>query len=113
MRYHPGLAVGHIYGHGRIEAAGVTCGPPQDNHAAENPETETELDPKSTDNLDDGADSDDPEFGLDNLEDDLGDDEERNDSEGEEEYGDHYEEEEEELQMSMYDMYGPVGVSLP
>jgi hypothetical protein len=105
MRYHSGLAVGHIDGHVRTEAVGATRGSPQDNHATENPETETELDLKSTDHLD----SDDPEFDLDNFEDDLGDDNEGNDGEGEEEDEVDYEEND-ELQMSMYDMYGPIGV---
>jgi hypothetical protein len=107
MRYHSGLAVGHIDGNVRTEAVGATCGSPQDNHATENPETETELDLKSTDHLD-SSDSDDSEFGLDNFEDDLGDDNEGNDGEGEEE--DEVDHEDDELQMSMYDMYGPIGV---
>jgi len=87
---------------------GATRRSPQDNHATENPETETELDLESTDHLD-GSDSNDLEFDLNNFEDDLGDDNEENDGEGEEEDEVDYKEND-ELQMSMYDIYGPIGV---
>jgi len=99
MRYHWGLAVGHVYSHGQGVDAPSTLAAAQDfDDTAEN---ETVLEPCLRDDQDDVSDTEDPELGFDNREDDWV------DAEGDsEEEGVGAEEDEDELIVAMDDMYG-------
>lgn len=99
MRYHWGLAVGHVYSHGQGVDAPSTPAAAQDS--GDTAENETVLDPCPRDDQDDASDTEDPELGFYDREDDWVDAE----GDSEEEIVE-AEEDEDELIVNMDDMYG-------
>jgi len=95
MRYHWGLGVGHIYCHGRTEAPSTSTDTQTINTAAD--EDSVNEEPPDDDNA---SDAENPELGFDdNHEDDWTDIEEGSENEPEEE---------DEIIVTMDDMYGSI-----
>jgi hypothetical protein len=98
MRYHWGLAIGHIYSHG--QAATIADTSTQDLHPTTTLEEETDQVPALVDHMNE-PDAEDAEFSLESLEDDLG----EADAESEEE---HEGDSDDDEQLAIWhDMYGP------